>query len=103
MKNRSNRFALRLALSVAFLLTAGVIAAPAAAQLPQPGGFKSSWVTSVGPARLWSGPTGDAADFGTVPEGTLLEVVAQPQSRLQVWNPITKNYAWIDPTATSPA
>ena len=56
-------------------------------------------------AHLWSGPTADAIDFGPVGEQfTLLTVVApQVGFRINVYNPITKNYGWIDVDAVGPA
>ncbi|NBX48032.1 MAG: hypothetical protein EBT22_12810, partial [Chloroflexi bacterium] len=56
-------------------------------------------------AHLWSGPTADAVDFGPVGEQfTLLTVVApQVGFRINVYNPITKNYGWIDVDAVGPA
>ncbi|NDB19631.1 MAG: carboxypeptidase regulatory-like domain-containing protein, partial [Proteobacteria bacterium] len=56
-------------------------------------------------AHLWSGPTADAIDFGPVGEQfTLLTVVApQVGFRINVYNPITRNYGWIDVDAVGPA
>ncbi len=65
-----------------------------------------SFVTTLSAdARLWSSPTANAIDFGLVGgQFTILTVVApQIGFRINVYNPITNNYGWINVDAVGPA
>jgi hypothetical protein len=64
-----------------------------------------AWVMNHDPnTRIWSGPTGDAIDFGpAAPQWTRMPVV-RPQvgARIFVFNPATDNYGWIDAAGVGP-
>src|SRR5215510_2806127 len=98
MKDRLS-FSVRVIVAVKYVKTALTLAAPAGAKLAQPTGFRPTWVTVTADASFWSGPTASATEFGPAVLGSILQVVAPPQARLQVWNPLSNNYAWIDPGA----
>ena len=64
-----------------------------------------AWVMNHDPgARIWSGPTPDAVDFGiAAPQWTRMTVVGpQVRGRLFVFNPFTANYGWIDAAGVGP-
>lgn len=93
---------LRMTVGIAGVLSAVFIAAPAAAQLREPTGFAASWVSASTQASLWSGPERNATEFGRIPAGAILRVVAPPQDRLHVWNPLTSDYAWVNRDEVEP-
>jgi lipoprotein-anchoring transpeptidase ErfK/SrfK len=66
--------------------------------------FEPWWVQAAQETQLWSGPDNRAVSFGTVPQWSYFQVVA-PQNgpRLQVLNPITRGYAYIDAAAVGPS
>jgi hypothetical protein len=54
--------------------------------------------------HIWSGPTGDAIDFGVAaPQWTRMTVVGpQVAGRIFVFNPFAADYGWIDAAGTGP-
>src|SRR5579859_3540940 len=59
--------------------------------------FAPYWVTTGGPTHLWSGSDRQAIDYGSVAIGSALLVVSPPAaSRLFVYVPATRNYAYVD-------
>jgi len=67
--------------------------------------FTAFWVESFAPdAPLWSSPDANAVAFGTRPQWSHFLVV-QPQHgvRLFVWDPASRNYAWLDAANVGPS
>ncbi len=66
--------------------------------------FDPRWVQNYRETELWSGPDPGAVSFGRVPQWSyFLMVVPQQGPRLYVWNPTTRNYAYIDAAAVGPS
>ena len=67
--------------------------------------FTPFWVESFVPsATLWSGPDRQAVAFGARPQWAHFLVAAPQQGpRLEVWDPLTKDYAWVDAAAVGPS
>ena len=65
---------------------------------------KQPWVSVHRETGLWSGPAAGDLRFGLAPTGTPLQI-ALPQDgpRLYVWDPSTKNYAYVDATDVGPS
>jgi hypothetical protein len=64
-----------------------------------------TWVMNHDPlARIWSGPTRGAIDFGAAaPQFTHMDVVGpQVGPRVFVFNPFTADYGWIDAEGVGP-
>ena len=64
-----------------------------------------SWARVNGAAvRLWSGVDAAAIPFGPIAAGSVLRVDRDTpgQPRILVYNPATKNWAWVDRTAITP-
>jgi hypothetical protein len=64
-----------------------------------------AWVMNHDPGtRIWSGPNGDAIDFGAAaPQWTRMTVVGpQVGLRLLVFNEFTANYGWVDVAGLGP-
>jgi 3D (Asp-Asp-Asp) domain-containing protein len=78
--------------------------APAARQSPPAPAADRPWVAVHRATGLWSGPDAGAVLFKQVPPGTELQL-ARPQDgpRLYVWDPVVKNYAYVDALAVGPA
>jgi plastocyanin len=65
-----------------------------------------AWVQNFdASAHLYSGPTGNAVDFGLVGRQFTTFTVVGPQvgGRLYVYNPLTANYGWIESAAVGPS
>jgi len=63
-----------------------------------------TWVENFVPTQLWSGPSGAAADYGAIPQWSYLQIVAPQQgTRLFVYVPWTKNYAYVDAKSVGPS
>lgn len=59
--------------------------------------FHPFWVQATRTATLWSGVDDRAVVLGTVQKGQrLLVTLAQDGSRLYIYNPATRNYAYVD-------
>ena len=87
-----------LVLSLAVLF---VTPTPTAAASPS---FTPWWVQNFRTTDLWSGPSGPAVSYQTVPQWSYLEVVApQTGPRLMVYVPWTKNYAYVDAASVGPS
>lgn len=83
------------------LLTLALRAREARADAP---GFVPFWVQTFQPAHLWSGADSNAEDFGAVPQFSYFRVVTpQDGSRLHVYNPVTRDYAYLDASAAGPS
>lgn len=66
--------------------------------------FDPRWVQNHREADLWSGPDANAVSFGRAPQWSYFQVVGPQQgARVYVWNPRTKNYAFIDASAIGPS
>ncbi len=67
--------------------------------------FVPFWVESFVPgATLWSGSDSKAVAFGARPQWSYFLVVAEQRGpRLEVWDPSTKDYAWVDAAAVGPS
>lgn len=66
--------------------------------------FEPWWVQNHRETQLWSGPDVGAASFGQVGQwGYFQVVVPQQGSRLYVFNPVSRNYAYIDAGAVGPS
>lgn len=88
------------ALIVAALLGAVGVLGARAAEL----GFVPFWVQTFRPAHLWSGTDANAEDFGPVPQLSYFRVVTpQDGPRLHVYNPSTRDYAYLDASAAGPS
>jgi energy-coupling factor transporter ATP-binding protein EcfA2 len=75
--------------------TAGAATAP---------GFRPFWVENFLATPLWSGPGAAAVSFGLQPQfSSFLVVLPQTGSRLYVYNPRTKDYAYLDAAAAGPS
>ena len=61
--------------------------------------------TLMATARLFSSPYDDAADFGPVGQASVILVVIEGpvNGHLYVYNPTTKNYAWIESRDVAPS
>ncbi|NBP78222.1 MAG: hypothetical protein EBU62_12100, partial [Proteobacteria bacterium] len=61
--------------------------------------------TLMATARLFSSPYDDAADFGPVGQASLILVVIEGpvNGHLHVYNPTTRNYAWIESRDVAPS
>jgi len=67
-------------------------------------GFVPFWVETFQPAHLWSGIDTAAVDFGPVPQFSRFRVVTpQAGARLHVYNPATRDYAYLDASAAGPS
>jgi hypothetical protein len=77
---------------------------PAAAFTPAASGFAPVWVETDRPVTLWSGTDDHAVALGTLPRWSAL-LVARPQAGpwLYVYNPQTRNYAYVEAAAVGPA
>lgn len=65
--------------------------------------FEPFWVQAHRFTELWSATGADARSFGPLPRWSYLKVVASGAgSRLHVWVPYTKNYAYVDASAVGP-
>jgi hypothetical protein len=83
------------------VLAAGAFTRPAAATAAS---FVGHWVTTLQPTHLWSGSNAGAVDYGSIPQGSYLLVVApQQQARLYVYVPWTRNYAYVDAASVAPS
>jgi hypothetical protein len=77
---------------------------PAPTTTPVSGQSTTSWVQSRRPSDLWSGPDDKAVDYGPLPVGSYLQPVAPPNgTRLFVYVPWTRNYAYVDAAAVVPS
>lgn len=66
--------------------------------------FQPFWVENFILTPLWSGPNQDAVSFGVQPQfSSFLVARAQTGPRLYVFNPRTKDYAYIDANAVGPS
>lgn len=66
--------------------------------------FQPFWVENFKRTPLWSGPDASARSFGVQPQfSSFLVVARQTSSRLYVYNPKTRNYAYIDASAVGPS
>ena len=67
--------------------------------------FVPFWVESFVPgATLWSGSDSKAVAFGARPQWSYFLVVAsQRGQRLEVWDPSTRDYAWVDAAGVGPS
>ena len=92
----------RLLVAFCCPLAAVVIVTPVAAQTRPPAGFAAYWVRTTTATSLWSGSGTGATEFGPLPVAAILQVVAAPQNRLNVWNPLTNSYAWVNAEAVEP-
>ncbi len=88
----------RLLVLLLALLLASSVSGPAALGAPQ-----TNWVQATEPTELWSGPTDGAISFGPVAQWDYFQVVQASGPRLYVFNPRTKNYAWIDADKVGPS
>jgi 3D (Asp-Asp-Asp) domain-containing protein len=83
-----------------------VRAAPAASNesaFPTEASFRPYWIAAHAETTLWSDPTERAAAVGDVHQWSAYYVVQPPRgSRLYVWNPAARAYAWIDSHAVGP-
>lgn len=88
------------ALAALFMLASPVDAAGHKSTTSAP---KPSWVAVHRETGLWSGPDDQATLFAMVRPGTRLRVAA-PQNgpRLYVWDPQSKNYAYIEAADVGP-
>ncbi len=67
-------------------------------------GFVPWWVQNHRVTELWSGADAKASSFGTVSQWSYFQVVLpQEGSRLYVYNPVSRNYAFIDAGAVGPS
>jgi 3D (Asp-Asp-Asp) domain-containing protein len=94
-------------LVVAFIATCLFLAAPALAEKKPTASASAEpteqWVQVHRATGLWSKAGKDARLFRKVEPGTTLKVVRpQSGSRLYVWEPITKNYAYVDAADVGP-
>lgn len=90
----------RWSLWAASLLIAATIAGPPTASALSDDPW---WVAPHRPAVLWSGPDGQAESLGVIAVGTPLQVTApQRGERLPIWNPMTRETAWIDAPTVGP-
>lgn len=113
------RWCHRLLLTVLALVVSGCTrgpAAPSAAAVApaQPGvpptalahGFAPLWVRNHRLTELWSGPTGTpgVVSFGATSQRWCAFQVVRPRNnpRVYVYNPYTRNYAWVDALALGP-
>lgn len=93
-----------LALLMIAILAATLIAVSRPTLIQAAEEFTPTWVSSIGGAHLWSGPDTHAVDYGPIKPGTSLLVVRPPEgSRVFVYVPATRNYAWVDATNVSSA
>lgn len=77
---------------------------PPAASAAGSSGFQPFWVENFVATPLWSGPNQEAVSFGVQPQfSSFLVVRAQTGPRLYVYNPRTKDYAYIDAAAVGPS
>jgi|GEM_PF-1979809 len=66
--------------------------------------FEPSWVQNFRQTQLWSGLDQKAVSFGTVPQWSYFQVISpQGGPRLEVLNPVTNGYAYVDATAVGPS
>jgi beta-lactamase class A len=66
--------------------------------------YQPSWVQNYFATHLWSGPSATSVDYGPVPQWSYFLVSApQTSSRLFVYVPWTKNYAYVDAKAVGPS
>ncbi len=66
--------------------------------------FKPWWVQSYRETELWSGTDDRAVSFGPVPQSSYFQVVESQQGgRFHVFNPVTRNYAYIDASSVAPS
>ena len=85
---------------------AAATAAPASTAAPSipAGGFQPFWVENFVATPLWSGPDANAVSFGVQPQfSSFLVVSVQTSGRLYVYNPRTRDYAYIDAAAVGPS
>jgi 3D (Asp-Asp-Asp) domain-containing protein len=90
-----------MAAFAAFVLLAQPTWANEAARDPAPGRPVEHWVEVLRQTALWSGPDDLAERFTTVTAGTHLLLVfpwvrPRDDTRVQIWNPGSSNFAWID-------
>ena len=79
------------------------LAAPTESAFPTEASFRPYWVAAHAETALWSDPTEAATAVGEAHQWSAFYVV-QPSrgSRLYVWNPAARAYAWIDARAVGP-
>ncbi len=83
-----------------FFVVTLTIAMPATTTLAA----SSGWVENFRATHLWSGPNSAAVDYGEIPQWSYLMVVAPQQgSRLFVYVPWTRNYAYVDAASVGPS
>lgn len=99
------------------IFVSGILPPTAAAQLSPPASpsgtpsasagspaFQPFWIENFKRTPLWSGPGPSAVSFGVQPQfSSFLVVAAQTSGRLYVFNPKTKNYAFIEASAVGPS
>jgi hypothetical protein len=69
-----------------------------------PAAFQPFWVENFQITALWSGAGAGAISFGNQPQfSSFLVVQRQSGSRLHVYNPRTRDYAYIDASAVGPS
>jgi hypothetical protein len=67
--------------------------------------FAPFWVEAFAPSvTIWSGPDSKAVAFGTRPQWSHFLVAAQQEGpRLEVWDPLSKNYEWVEAAGVGPS